>query len=170
MTTPEVHFYFDYLSPYAYFAWRQLQPLCQRYCVDLRPHPVVFGKLLDHWGQLGPAEIDPKKTALYKYCYTQAIFKLFHINVRPYLSHTNQNACIQFTYFKSHIKKKTCCAIKHRKGAHALFVLPTSYILKWVIYINQILFDVKNMLPEMSILGSIRRLFTHWEISIEQFM
>ena len=72
MTTPVMDFYFDYLSPYAYFAWRQIQPLCQRYAVSLRPHPVVFGKLLDHWGQLGPAEIAPKKIALYKYCYRYA--------------------------------------------------------------------------------------------------
>lgn len=65
-------FYFDYLSPYAYFSWRQLQPLCQRQQVVLRPHPVVFGKLLDHWGQLGPAEIPPKKALLYRYCYRYA--------------------------------------------------------------------------------------------------
>lgn len=80
MTTPEMDFYFDYLSPYAYFAWRQIQPLCQRYTVNLRPHPVVFGKLLDHWGQLGPAEIAPKKIALYKYCYRYAKLHGFKFN------------------------------------------------------------------------------------------
>lgn len=72
MNSHTMDFYFDYLSPYAYFAWRQIRPLCQNYGVDLNPHPVVFGKLLDHWGQLGPAEIAPKKTALYKYCYRYA--------------------------------------------------------------------------------------------------
>jgi len=81
MTTPDMDFYFDYLSPYAYFAWRKIQPLCQRYSVNLRPHPVVFGKLLDHWGQLGPAEIVPKKIALYKYCYRYA--KLHGFNFNP---------------------------------------------------------------------------------------
>ena len=80
MKTPEMHFYFDYLSPYAYFAWRQIQPLCQRYTVNLRAHPVVFGKLLDHWGQLGPAEIAPKKVALYKYCYRYAELHGFKFN------------------------------------------------------------------------------------------
>ena len=80
MATAEMDFYFDYLSPYAYFAWRQMQPLCQRYAVDLRPHPVVFGKLLDHWGQLGPAEIPPKKIALYKYCYRYAKLHGFTFN------------------------------------------------------------------------------------------
>ena len=80
MTTPDMDFYFDYLSPYAYFAWRKIQPLCQRYSVNLRPHPVVFGKLLDHWGQLGPAEIPPKKIALYKYCYRYAKVHGFDFN------------------------------------------------------------------------------------------
>jgi 2-hydroxychromene-2-carboxylate isomerase len=80
MTNRVLDFYFDYLSPYAYFSWRQLQPLCQRYAVELHPHPVVFGKLLDHWGQLGPAEIPPKKTALYKYCYRYAQLHGFNFN------------------------------------------------------------------------------------------
>ncbi|MEH6473495.1 MAG: 2-hydroxychromene-2-carboxylate isomerase [Halopseudomonas sp.] len=80
MTARVLDFYFDYLSPYAYFSWRQLRPLCQRYGVELHPHPVVFGKLLDHWGQLGPAEIAPKKAALYKYCYRYATLHGFEFN------------------------------------------------------------------------------------------
>ncbi|MEH6650674.1 MAG: 2-hydroxychromene-2-carboxylate isomerase [Motiliproteus sp.] len=70
-------FYFDYLSPYAYFSWRRLQSLCQQHSVTLRPHPVVFGKLLDHWGQRGPAEIAPKKASLYRYCYRYATLNGF---------------------------------------------------------------------------------------------
>lgn len=80
MTQRVLDFYFDYLSPYAYFSWRQLQPLCQRHDVQLKPHPVVFGKLLDHWGQLGPAEIAPKKAALYRYCYRYARLHGFGFN------------------------------------------------------------------------------------------
>jgi len=80
MTARTLHFYFDYLSPYAYFSWRALQPLCQRYQLQLIPHPVVFGKLLDHWGQLGPAEVVPKKAALYRYCYRYAALNGFEFN------------------------------------------------------------------------------------------
>ncbi len=80
MTARTLHFYFDYLSPYAYFSWRALQPLCQRYNLTLEPHPVVFGKLLDHWGQLGPAEVVPKKAALYRYCYRYAAVHGFEFN------------------------------------------------------------------------------------------
>jgi len=61
-------FYFDYLSPYAYFAWRKASSFCENRDLELKIHPVVFGKLLDHWGQLGPAEIPPKREWLIKYC------------------------------------------------------------------------------------------------------
>ena len=72
MKTRYLDFYFDYLSPYAYFAWRRIGGFCTDHDVELRIHPVVFGKLLDHWGQLGPAEIPPKREWLAKYCYRYA--------------------------------------------------------------------------------------------------
>jgi 2-hydroxychromene-2-carboxylate isomerase len=64
----EVNFYFDYLSPYAYFAWSRLKVFCVENELKLVLRPVVFGKLLDHWGQLGPAEIQPKREWLARYC------------------------------------------------------------------------------------------------------
>lgn len=75
-----LHFYFDYLSPYAWFSWRMMEPLCQHYQLELKAHPVVFGKLLDHWGQLGPAEVIPKKAALYRYCDRYAKIGGFEFN------------------------------------------------------------------------------------------
>ena len=64
----ELEFYFDYLSPYAYFAWHGLERLCQDQVIEVTFKPVVFGKLLDYWGQLGPAEIPPKREWLMRYC------------------------------------------------------------------------------------------------------
>ena len=64
----KLEFYFDYLSPYAYFSWKKIEEFCPNHNVDLTIKPVVFGKLLDHWGQLGPAEIPPKREWLFKYC------------------------------------------------------------------------------------------------------
>ena len=61
MVSKVLHFYFDYISPYAYFAWKKLPYLAKKYDCIIELHPVVFGKLLDKWGQLGPAEIEPKK-------------------------------------------------------------------------------------------------------------
>jgi 2-hydroxychromene-2-carboxylate isomerase len=68
------------LSGYAYFAWRRIQGLCASRCVELVPHPVVFAKLLDHWGQLGPAEIAPKKEVVYRYGYRYAKLNGFEFN------------------------------------------------------------------------------------------
>ena len=63
-----IHFYFDFISPFAFFAWRKLPLLANRYNYKVECHPVVFGKLLDKWGQLGPAEIPSKRNWLYQYC------------------------------------------------------------------------------------------------------
>ena len=73
-----LHFYFDFISPFAYFAWRQIPDICDEYGVSLQAHPVVFGKLLDHWGQLGPAEIPPKRQWLFRYCLRYAASQGFN--------------------------------------------------------------------------------------------
>lgn len=75
MTLTHIDYYFDFLSPFAFFAWRELPEICEKRSIELRIHPVVFGKLLDHWGQLGPAEIPPKKENTWHYCYRLAASK-----------------------------------------------------------------------------------------------
>ena len=80
MTKRLIHFYFDYISPFAYFAWRKLPSLAVKYNYKIIPHPIVFGKLLDKWGQLGPAEIPPKRDWLNKYCLRYAAINGFHYN------------------------------------------------------------------------------------------
>jgi len=84
MKTRTLNFYFDYLSPYAYFSWRKLDAFCQENNLTLNPQPVVFGKLLDHWGQLGPAEIPPKREWLAKYCNRYAHLHGFEMNPPKY--------------------------------------------------------------------------------------
>lgn len=68
MTHPALAFYFDYLSPYAYLAWTQLPALAARVGRAVRPVPVLFAGLLNHWGQKGPAEIPPKRAYVFKDC------------------------------------------------------------------------------------------------------
>ena len=75
-----IHFYFDFISPYAYFAWRNLPSLAEKYNRPIDAHPVVFGKLLDKWGQLGPAEILPKRKWLHQYCLRYAALNGFEYN------------------------------------------------------------------------------------------
>lgn len=82
--TSTLHFYFDFISPYAYFAWRQIPQLCEDHDLELEIHPVVFGKLLDHWGQLGPAEIPPKSRWLKHYCLRYAALHGFEYDPPKY--------------------------------------------------------------------------------------
>lgn len=78
--TAKIHFYFDFISPYSYFAWLKLPSLAKKYNREIEAHPVVFGKLLDKWGQLGPAEIPPKQSWLNQYCLRYAALNGFEYN------------------------------------------------------------------------------------------
>ena len=77
----KVDFYFDYLSPYAYLASRDIPALCERHAVALRLRPVLFAGLLNHWGQRGPAEIPPKAVHTAKECMRYALLR--EIPFRP---------------------------------------------------------------------------------------
>jgi 2-hydroxychromene-2-carboxylate isomerase len=66
MGADRIDFYFDYLSGYAYFGWLRVRALCERKGVTLGLHPILFAGLLNHWGQLGPAEIPPKRAWVYR--------------------------------------------------------------------------------------------------------
>lgn len=59
MSTEPLDFYFDFVSPYAYLAWRRAPVLLGPGA--LRPAAVLLGPILAHHGQLGPAEIAPKR-------------------------------------------------------------------------------------------------------------
>ncbi len=79
-----LEFYFDYLSPYAYFAWKRIELFCADHHLELVIKPVVFGKLLDHWGHLGPAEIPPKREWLIKSCMHYAASNNLPFNLPKY--------------------------------------------------------------------------------------
>jgi len=51
--------YFDFLSPFAYLQLVRLTALPVKLAINYRP--VLIGALMDHWGQMGPAEITPKR-------------------------------------------------------------------------------------------------------------
>jgi len=55
-----IRFYFDYISHNAYIAWTQIHELADRYQRAVEPVPVLFAGLLNHHGQMGPAEIPAK--------------------------------------------------------------------------------------------------------------
>tara|TARA_B100001109_G_scaffold214717_1_gene183508 strand:- start:197 stop:493 length:297 start_codon:yes stop_codon:yes gene_type:complete len=57
--------YFDFISPFAYLQFMQLPKLPTS--LEITPVPAVFGAILKHWGQLGPAEIPPKRRFVYRF-------------------------------------------------------------------------------------------------------
>jgi 2-hydroxychromene-2-carboxylate isomerase len=61
-----ITFHFDFISPYAYLAFEKLPETLKglSYQVDYRP--VLFAAFLKHHGQLGPAEIAPKRDWTYR--------------------------------------------------------------------------------------------------------
>jgi 2-hydroxychromene-2-carboxylate isomerase len=56
--------YFDIISPFAHLALTQLDAIRAQRPVVLKP--IVFGGVLKAWGQLGPAEIAPKRVHTYR--------------------------------------------------------------------------------------------------------
>ena len=56
-----IEFYLDFISPFAYLAFEKLPEALAgvSHCIIYKP--VLFAGLLKHHGQLGPAEIAPKR-------------------------------------------------------------------------------------------------------------
>ena len=63
----QLTFYLDPVSPFSYLAIEQLPQalIGLSYAVSYRP--VLFAGLLKHWGQKGPAEIEPKRAWTYRH-------------------------------------------------------------------------------------------------------
>lgn len=64
--------HFDFISPYAYLAFEQLPQALQGLSYRMDYRPVLFAALLKHHGQLGPAEIAPKRDWTYRQVLWQA--------------------------------------------------------------------------------------------------
>jgi len=63
VTSPAT-WYFDVISPFAYLSLPGLRRLGAHRPIVMKP--VLFAGLLNHWGQLGPAEIAPKRRHIYR--------------------------------------------------------------------------------------------------------
>lgn len=62
----QITFYFDFISPYAYLAFKKLPEALTGISYGVVYQPVLFAGLLKHHGQLGPAEIAPKRDWTYR--------------------------------------------------------------------------------------------------------
>lgn len=56
--------YFDFISPFAYLQLPRVRELAAQYVIT--PKPVLLGAILQHHGQLGPAEIPGKREFTYR--------------------------------------------------------------------------------------------------------
>ena len=61
----KVQWFFDVISPFAYLQSERLDQVAAS--LELEFKPVLLAGLLNHWGQLGPAEIEPKKLFTYRH-------------------------------------------------------------------------------------------------------
>ncbi|HWH82798.1 MAG TPA: 2-hydroxychromene-2-carboxylate isomerase [Burkholderiaceae bacterium] len=62
-------FWFDPVSPFAYLAFERLPHELEGVSYDVSYRPVLFAGLLAHWGQKGPAEIEPKRAWTFRHCH-----------------------------------------------------------------------------------------------------
>jgi len=61
-----ITFYFDPISPYAWLAFERLPQALEGLSVVVDYQPLLLAGLLGHWGQKGPAEIEPKRAWTYR--------------------------------------------------------------------------------------------------------
>ena len=62
-----ITFYLDFISPYAYLAFEQLPGVLKGISHSIDYRPVLFAGMLKHHGQLGPAEVAPKRDWTYRH-------------------------------------------------------------------------------------------------------
>lgn len=72
-----VTFYLDFISPYAYLAFEALPKALIGQSYTMAYKPVLFAGMLKHYGQLGPAEIAPKR----EWTYRQALWLGKELNI-----------------------------------------------------------------------------------------
>ncbi len=61
-----MNFYFDFISPFAYLAWRRVHAVAERHGREVVPVPVLLAGILGAHGTKGPAEVPAKRRWVYK--------------------------------------------------------------------------------------------------------
>ncbi len=62
-----ITFWFDPISPFAYLAFEHLPQALEGCSYAVTYRPLLFAGLLAHWGQKGPAEIEPKRAWTFRH-------------------------------------------------------------------------------------------------------
>lgn len=69
----KLDFYFDYLSPWAYFGWVNLQRLLKTHPAEVTYYPVPYPKLAEVWKQRAIATLGPKRLFVHKFAWRYAL-------------------------------------------------------------------------------------------------
>jgi 2-hydroxychromene-2-carboxylate isomerase len=80
-----LYFFFDYISHNAYLAWHQAPAIAARHSLTLTPVPVLFGAMLSHYRQVGPAELPAKSSWMLRNVLRKA--RMHGIPIAPPASH-----------------------------------------------------------------------------------
>jgi 2-hydroxychromene-2-carboxylate isomerase len=62
-----IDFWFDPISPFAYLAFERLPQALEGLSYSVEYRPLLFAGLLQHFGQKGPAEIEPKRAWTFRH-------------------------------------------------------------------------------------------------------
>ena len=62
-----VTFWYDAISPFAYLAFERLPEALAGCSVEVTYRPILLAGLLQHWGQKGPAEVEPKRAWTFRH-------------------------------------------------------------------------------------------------------
>ncbi len=68
----KMQFYFDFLSPFSYFAWKNMHKALSTRDLEIEYHPVLMGRLFKHFEFPGPGEITVKRNSELKKCFRMA--------------------------------------------------------------------------------------------------
>lgn len=68
----KIDYYFDFLSPFSYFSWKNTADLRTNPDIKISYKPVVMGTLFNNWEIKGPGEIAPKRHQMLKKCFQYA--------------------------------------------------------------------------------------------------
>jgi 2-hydroxychromene-2-carboxylate isomerase len=66
----QAFWYFDFISPFSYLQLRKVREWRQRF--EITPVPIAFGAVLNHHGNVGPAETAGKREFTYRFVQWQA--------------------------------------------------------------------------------------------------
>jgi 2-hydroxychromene-2-carboxylate isomerase len=60
-------FWLDFISPFAYLAFERLPDALQGLSYEVEYRPVLFAGMLSHFGNKGPAELEPKRAWTFRH-------------------------------------------------------------------------------------------------------